>query len=103
MFDPRAQLVGGKSSKYNGMDGSDPNGGQNSDHYFRNERHVDHYAITLSDAQFLQTSGQARYLFQQLSVGHLPHCAGRGAVIDEGYRLGQSGLYVAIYGVVTRI
>src|ERR1700733_4528189 len=67
--DPAAECLGGESSEYDGVDGSDSRAGEHRDRDLRDHRQIDGDAIALLDPERLQGVGALAHALVQLTVG----------------------------------
>ena len=84
ILDAIAQRKGGEATEHDRMHSADARTGQHRDHDFGHQRHVDHDAVALVDAERAQRVCEAADLRVQLAIAQAPRVAGLAFENDRG-------------------
>ncbi|VUM26484.1 hypothetical protein PGKDCPLP_04088 [Stenotrophomonas maltophilia] len=102
VVDAQRQVVRGKATEHHRVHRTDARAGQHREHGFGHVRHVDHHAVTVTDAEVLEHGGEVIHLAIQLAVGDLAGAVGLGGDGNQCELVGALG-QVAVDGVVAEI
>ncbi|EKD38228.1 MAG: hypothetical protein ACD_75C00814G0003, partial [uncultured bacterium] len=101
MIDPDRQLVSGKPTENNRMNGAQSGTCQHGYRRFGDHRHINNNGIAFADALIGQHTGKCRNLLQQLPIRNLLQRIGYRTVVDDRNLIGPATFDMTIDCVIT--